>query len=201
MLIYHVRLSASTHTQGVELITLIIFLMELNLYLSCTADTTQVPAFVKDMLGEMHYTGVVASFLNSFICGRYEIVTTYLKSTKMSSNTKIEIRFALLLGQASNCLESFSEPRLEELHRNPDKGIVRIKRPKAFSVSQTFKISMFPAYFSIRYHRLEATAKKWISESVLFRRVFTLAATVLFPHRILKVLESFWVPQSLWLES
>ena len=60
---------------------------------------------------------------------------------------------------------------------------------------------MFPAYFSIRYHRLEATAKKWISESVLFRRVFTLAATVLFPHRVLKVLESFWVPQSLWLES
>ena len=67
--------------------------------------------------------GEVASFWNSFICGRYKIVTDLTKP-KMFANTKIEIMFALLLVQASNCLESFSGPRLEELRRNPDKSVV-----------------------------------------------------------------------------
>ena len=56
------------------------------------------------------------------------------------------------------------------------------------------------AYFCIRYHRLEV-AKKWISKAVLFWQVFRRSLAVLLPHCILEILESFWVPQSLWLES
>ena len=59
---------------------------------------------------------------------------------------------------------------------------------------------MLLAYFRIGYHRLEV-AKKWISKAVLFRQVFRWSLAVLLPHCILEILESFWVPQSLWLES
>ena len=110
------------------------------------------------------------------------------------------IRFVLcfFLARASNWLESFSMPHPEALRHNPEISIIR-------EIIQKLSNScilhyMLLAYFRIRYHRLEV-AKKWISKAVLFRQVFRWSLAVLLPHCILEILESFWVPQSLWLES